>query len=82
MQLWSPGTKALIYIPADVSSWLPGDSVVDEPVYIPGDLPSGSYHVRIALVDPDTGVPAIRLAIAGRQSDGWYDLGTLDVQPQ
>ena len=58
------------------------DAVVDEPVHIPLDLASGSYHVRIALVDPDTGAPAIRLAIAGRQSDGWYDLGTLDVQQQ
>ena len=82
MQLWSQGAKTVIYIPADVRSWLPGDSVVDEPVHIPGDLPSGSYHVRIALVDMNTGVPALRLAIAGRQSDGWYDLGTLDVQQQ
>jgi hypothetical protein len=82
MQLWSPGAKTVFYIPADVRKWLPGDSVVDEPVNIPLDLPSGSYHVRIALVDPDTGAPAIRLAIAGRTSDGWYDLGTLDVQKQ
>jgi hypothetical protein len=82
MQLWSPGTKTVIYIPAYVSSWLPGDSVVDEPVYIPHDLSPGSYRVRIALVDPDIGAPAIRLAIAGRQSDGWYDLGALDVQQQ
>jgi len=82
MQLWSPGAKTVIYIPADVTRWLPGDSVVDEPVYIPGDLPAGSYHVRIGLVDPDTGTPAIRLAIAGCASDGWYDLGTLGVQQQ
>ena len=80
MQLWSQGAKTVLYIPADVDRWLPGDSVVDEPVYIPRDLAAGSYHVRIALVDPDTGAPVIRLAIAGRTSDGWYDLGTLDVQ--
>ncbi len=80
IQLWSPQNKTVIPVPANVDSWLPGDSVVNEPVYIPRDLPSGSYHVRIALVDPDTGVPAVSLAIAGRQKDGWYDLGTLDVQ--
>lgn len=82
MQLWSSAANAVLFVPADVRDWLPGDSVVDQPLYIPSDLPSGSYHVRIALVDPDTGKPAIRLAIAGGASDGWYDLGTLDVQQQ
>ena len=80
MQLWSASAQALIYIPADIRNWLPGDSVVDQPVYIPRSLPPGPYHVRIALVDPDNGAPAIRLAIEGRQNDGWYDLGTIDVQ--
>ena len=80
MQLWSTSAQAVIYIPADIRNWLPGDSVVDQPVYIPRSLPPGPYHVRIALVDPDNGAPAIRLAIEGRQNDGWYDLGTIDVQ--
>ena len=82
MQLWSADARPVIYIPADVKSWLPGDSVVDEPVYLPSNLAAGAYHVRIALVDPDTGAPAIRLAIAGRTSDGWYDLGSVDVRQQ
>jgi hypothetical protein len=33
----------------------------------------------MALLDPHTRMPAIRLAIAGRQSDGWYDLGDISV---
>lgn len=82
MQLSSPRTKAVVFIPANVRGWLPGDSVVDQPVYVPSDLPAGSYQLRIALVDPDTGKPAIRLAIAGRDSEGWYGLGTLEVQQQ
>jgi hypothetical protein len=33
----------------------------------------------VALLDPRTRMPAIRLAIVGRQSDGWYDLGEINV---
>jgi hypothetical protein len=36
--------------------------------------------VRLALLDPRTEQPAIQLAIEGRQSDGWYELGELNVQ--
>jgi hypothetical protein len=31
------------------------------------------------LIDPGTGKPAIRLAIEGREPDGWYPLGTIHV---
>jgi hypothetical protein len=36
--------------------------------------------VRIALLDPRTEQPAIRLAIEGRQPDGWYDLGAITAE--
>jgi len=32
------------------------------------------------MLDPRTGKPAIQLAIQGRQSDGWYELGEIGVQ--
>jgi hypothetical protein len=32
------------------------------------------------LLGPRTGQPAIKLAIEGRQSDGWYDLGDISVE--
>jgi hypothetical protein len=31
------------------------------------------------MLDPVTTQPAIRLAIEGRQEDGWYDLGDLQL---
>ena len=43
-------------------------------------LPPGEYRLRVALLDPRTGQPALRLAIAGRQSDGWYDLSAIQVR--
>jgi hypothetical protein len=43
-------------------------------------LKPGSYKLRIAMLDPATGKPAIRLAIQGRQPDGWHELGSIDVR--
>lgn len=81
VQLQSQDKQVVLRVPADVTKWLPGDSVVDESLYVPRGIPAGSYHVRIGLLDPRTGDPAIRLAIQGRQSDGWYDLGSIDLGP-
>lgn len=81
LQLWSDHQQAVIHVPADVTRWLPGDSVVDESLYVPPGLTPGTYHVRIGLLDPRTGKPAVRLAIQGRQPEGWYDLGLLQVGP-
>lgn len=63
----------------DIRQWLPGDSVYEDTAPIPWELKPGKYRLRVALLDPQTRTPAIRLAIAGRQSDGWYDLGDITV---
>lgn len=80
LELRSAATAAIIRLGADVRTWLPGDAVWDGSVYVPDDLASGEYRVRLALLDPRTLKPAIRLAIEGRESDGWYGLGTLTVK--
>ena len=67
-------------VPVDVRKWLPGDAVFDGPLYVPEDLKPGNYAVRIAMLDPRTGKPAITLAIEGRQTDGWYEMGEITVQ--
>jgi hypothetical protein len=33
----------------------------------------------MAVLDPASGQPAVRLAIAGRRSDGWYPLSHVDI---
>jgi hypothetical protein len=82
MQLQSATRSTEIRIPVNVRNWLPGDAVYDGTVYIPADLEDGEYRVRIAMLDPRTGKPAIRFAIEGRQEDGWYGVGSLTVQSQ
>ncbi len=77
LQLKAGEQSATLALPADVRTWLPGDAVFDGQVYIPDTLSPGTYALRIALLDPRTGEPAIRLANEGREPDGWYELGTI-----
>jgi hypothetical protein len=69
-----------IRLPVDVRKWLPGDAVFDGSAYIPEGLHAGSYRLRIGLLDPRTGQPAIKLAIEGLEADGWYDLAPIEVR--
>jgi hypothetical protein len=43
-------------------------------------LAPGHYQLRVAILDPWTSLPAIQLAIAGRQPDGWYTLSEIEVR--
>ena len=65
---------------ADLRKWLPGDQVFDGALYVPETIAPGAHRIRVAILDPRTGRPAIRLAIQGRQSDGWYDLGAIETR--
>lgn len=80
LEVQSAVTHVEIKLPVDIRKWLPGDAVFDGTVYIPETLKSGSYRLRVALLDPRTGKPAIKLAIEGLQSDGWYDLAPVEVR--
>lgn len=44
-------------------------------------MPAGDYELAIALVDPQTRAPRVKLAIAGVGADGWYGLGRVEVKP-
>jgi len=80
-RLSSTGHSAVIRTDADVRRWIPGDAVFEDPVFVPEDLPAADYEVSVALLDPVTLEPRIRLAIEGRGADGWYPLGTVHVNP-
>jgi len=80
VELRSASGSAVIKLPVDVRKWLPGDAVSDGTLYVPEALKPGAYRFRVALLDPRTEQPAIKLAIEGRQPDGWYDLGAITVE--
>ncbi|PIU91997.1 MAG: hypothetical protein CO096_10080 [Armatimonadetes bacterium CG_4_9_14_3_um_filter_66_14] len=64
--------------------WLPGEEQkVDVPLRLEsGPRPTpGKYTLSYALVDPETAAPAVRLAIEGRDGEGWYAVGPVEVAP-
>jgi hypothetical protein len=65
---------------ADIRQWLPGDSLYDQTVVLPLELPSGHYQLEAAILDKHSLQPALRLAMEGRQPDGWYHLGNIEVR--
>jgi Domain of unknown function (DUF4832)/Beta-galactosidase len=78
-RLSSPESSVVIRTGADLRKWLPGDAVFEDPVFAPEDLKPGNYELSVAMLDPQTLQPGIRLAIEGRGADGWYRLGRLHV---
>jgi hypothetical protein len=80
IQLAGPKGSAAVVTPAEVKKWLPGDAVFEDTVSVPGSLSPGDYRFRVGLLDNRTQRPAIRLAIAGGDPEGWYDLGAIRVE--
>jgi len=46
---------------------------------VPAGTPPGACALEVAIVDPATRQPAIRLAIEGRRDDGWYTVSEVTV---
>lgn len=64
---------------ADLKKLFPGSTVVKSSITIPGQVETGEYEVELGIIAPDTKMPAIQLAIAGKTKDGWYKMGTISV---
>ena len=60
--------------------WLPGAIQVSAAPKLPDDLAPGQYSVEVAVVDPDSVEPVMKLAIEGLQPSGWYRLSTVTVR--
>jgi len=81
VRLKNGDTKRVFITDANVSDWMPGDIVYDNSVFVPWDFPLGICDVQIAIVDKLKHDPRINLAIEGKMSDGWYELGKLKILP-
>ena len=64
---------------ADIREWLPGDALYNDAVFIPYGFPAGIYDLQISIVDRQYREPGIKLAIEGRDEEGWYTLGKIEV---
>jgi hypothetical protein len=65
---------------ADITTWLPGDNLYDQAVYVPLDMPSGEYTLQIGIVDRQSHEPKVQLAIEGRDNEGWYSVGQIKIK--
>lgn len=80
---WMPGslplfTPEFMKEPPD----LPKGSVneVSDAPKIPADLPAGVYMLSVGIVAEVADRPIVRLAIKGRDNDGWYPLSKVEVR--
>jgi hypothetical protein len=64
----------------DPTGWLPGDQTVAAGLRVPTRLQAGLYTLGLALVDPTSRKPAIRLAIDAPQTDRLYRLSSVRVK--
>jgi len=65
---------------ADIRTWLPGDNLYDDTVLVPSNMPRGEYDLQIGILDPLSNKPKVKLAISGKQPDGWYYLGKIKIR--
>ena len=65
---------------ADITTWLPGDNLYDDAVFVPLDMPSGIYQLQIGIVDLQSHEPRVNLAIKGKNKEGWYSVGKIEIK--
>ena len=83
IRLKSAEHEAVMILPeVNLKEWLPGDIVFDDAVFVPLDLPAGTYDLQIGLVGRMKHEPRVNLAIEGKVDNGWYRLGEINVVPQ
>lgn len=79
---WLPGSIELFT--ADFPETVPdlplGETHdVHDSITLPADLAPGDYTLAIGIVGEKSETPVVRLAIAGRDQNGWYPLSTLKI---
>ena len=80
VRLTNPQRTVIFSTNAYLPDWLPGDNVYSETFYIPYDMPEGAYQIEVAVVEPLTYKPAVKIAIEGMNKDGWYPMGEISVK--
>ncbi len=80
LRLKGKGIARVMLTDADINTWLPGDNIYDNDVFVPLDIPPGEYELQVGIVDRQSHEPKIQLAIEGKDSEGWYTIGEIGVR--
>ncbi len=62
-----------------IRGWMPGRRQSDLKATVPASASRGVYSLGIGLVAPGSEMPEVKLAIEGREQDGWYRLSRVEV---
>jgi len=63
----------------DIKTWLPGLHTFSGSVEISADVNPGSYEVKLAILDPDTGKPGVMFANTDRDEEDRYLVSKLTI---
>jgi len=80
LRLKSDRKAVILTTGADITTWLPGDNLYDDSVVVASDMPTGQYDLQIGILEPQFNKPKVKLAISGKQDDGWYHLGKIEIK--
>jgi len=74
--------KIAFELPTDIDlrEYLPGDTIWNGRVRVPGGVPAGNYSLQFGIVDPRTRKPAIRMPIDAEKDEGFAVLGPLKIE--
>ena len=79
-RLKGPSGSAILKTDSTVRGLMPGKRKTKESVIIPESLKAGTYELSLALLDPRNDEARVRLAIKGREADGWYPLSSIRIE--
>ena len=63
----------------DVLKWLPGRHTAETKIKLPENASTGRYLVYFSLIDPYSKDPVIKLAVDGRDAQGWYSWSSFEI---
>jgi hypothetical protein len=76
----SAGKSVPLFSATSIRGWLPGAVTASESFKFPEKLAKGKCRLAVGIVDPRTWEPAVRLAIEGREAEGWYPVSAVEVK--
>jgi hypothetical protein len=71
----------LVFPTRPTTLWWPGEEVtLKDMISVPAVVPPGDYHLEVAMVDPANPPVRVQLGMAGRDSEGNYELCALPAE--
>ena len=64
----------------DIRKWLPGETDENVSVRVPDSLATGTYELKLAIHDPAADKSGVFFANKGRDAEGRYGIGRLEVK--